>query len=165
MISRVRRIPRGDAGILRTVKEMRRLVQGSLTSPLTVESAAAIVSPWETSCQRAQGVRDYLAEYVRFVPDPLGFELLRAPDFMLNQIGTQGYAAGDCDDIAILGAALGKAVGMPARFVLIGFSPDRPWEHVFTELATERGWAELDTSAPAQFPPNLVVHRTRILEV
>lgn len=89
----------------------------------------------------------------RFVRDPTGIELLHRPERLLDQIAAGGYAIGDCDDAAILGAALGKAVGFSARFVVLGFfGPRGPFSHVYTELWTGTGWRELDITRTPQRP-------------
>lgn len=152
-------IPHGDRGIRRTVQEMRGLVHASLAEPLPVETAGAIIAPYCGACsgERALAIREFLQEYVSFVPDPVGHELLRAPGYLLERIRDVGYANGDCDDVAILGASLGMAVGLPARFVLLGFDPNLPFSHVYTELQTSGGWADLDTTAPEQFDPGLQI--------
>lgn len=160
-------IPGGDRGIRRTVQEMRGLVHASLAQPLPVETAGVIIAPYGAECsgQRALAIREFLKEYVSFVPDPVGRELLRAPGYLLERIRDEGYASGDCDDVAILGASLGMAVGLPARFVLLGFARDLPFSHIFTELWTSEGWAELDTTAPDQIPPGVLVWKEERITV
>jgi len=158
-------IPRGDRGIFRTVAKMRELVAQGVTEPLPVETAAFIVAPYCCGAERAQAIREFLLSHIVFTPDPQGIELLKTPAYLLEQVHTDGFAFGDCDDVATLGATLGKAVGFPARFVLLGFQPRAPFSHVFTELATPQGWAELDTTAPAQFPGSLQVHKQKTVEV
>lgn len=158
-------IPHGDRGILRTVANMRDLVHQSLTEPLPVETAALIVAPYCCGGERAQAIRDFLLSHIVFTPDPQGYELVRTPTYLLETIQDNGYAFGDCDDVATLGASLGMAVGFPARFVLLGFSPRGPFSHVFTELVTPNGPTELDTTAPAQFPTGLMIHKQKTVEV
>jgi hypothetical protein len=82
----------------------------------------------------AQTIRAWLSGNFRFVPDPVGVELLRAPAVQLHTWEQRGLITGDCDDAAILGAALGKAVGIRAAFVAVGFSMSGPLSHVYTVL-------------------------------
>ena len=159
------RIPRGNRGIRRTVRYMRRLAGQALTDPLTVETAAIIVGPSGEPGEMAYRIREFLQDRVRFIPDPLGQELIRSPRFMLERIQAQGWAPGDCDDVATLGAALGMCVGLPARFVLLSFSPTEPFSHVYAEIANGCCWTDLDTTAPDQFPPGLRIHGTETIEV
>ncbi len=63
----------------------------------------------------------------------------------------------DCDDAAILAAGLGKAVGLLARFVLVGFRSSRaPFSHVWTELRSPTGgpWVEMDVTRSVQRLPS-----------
>jgi len=159
------RIPRGNRGIRKTVRFMGRLAREALTDPLTVETAALIVNGSSEPGEMASRIREFLVEYVRFVPDPVGQELIRSPRFMLERVRSHGFASGDCDDVATLGAALGMCVGLPARFVLLSFSPLEPFSHVYAEIANGCCWTELDTTAPAQFPPGLQVFGTETHEV
>lgn len=144
---------------------MRELVRDGLASPLLVETAAPIYTAYCCDAERAWAIREFLQDHLQFVPDPDGQELLRTPEYLVTLIRDQGLAYGDCDDVAILGAALGMSIGIPARFVLLGFSPTGPFSHVYTELATPEGWQELDTTAPDQFPPGLRIHREKRVRV
>jgi hypothetical protein len=81
--------------------------------------------------------------------DPSGVELLHDPVLLLEDIRERGQARGDCDDVAVLGAALGGAMGLSARFVVVGFrGPNEPFEHVWTELYDGTTWRELDVTRP-----------------
>ena len=158
-------IPGGPLGIELTIYHMRRVVRESLSDPLLLATAGAIVGPSVSPSGAARGIRAWLDARVRFLPDPLGVELLRSPALLIQTIQCEGVASGDCDDVAILGAALGLAVGLPARFVLYAFEDFGLYEHVFTELETEDGWLELDTTRPDQLPADLRVARTGIRRV
>lgn len=130
----------GDYGSAQTLDRMRELVNRSLSVPLVVETANGIAAsrPPRDYLGIALAIRHWLASNFRFVRDPVGVELLRDPEYQLRQWMTYGYITGDCDDVAVLGAALGKAVGIGARFVAVGFQPNRPLVHVFAVL-TGRG--------------------------
>ncbi|MGE0160724.1 MAG: transglutaminase domain-containing protein [Gemmatimonadales bacterium] len=163
-------IPSGSLGIEWTVWRMRRLVADAQRSPLLVETARRIVGDnpraagFRNSTEAAEHIRAFLEGGVRFEHDPAGTELLKPPDMMLEEIELNGQAAGDCDDVAVLGAALGRAVGLPARFRLLAFRPGAPYEHVYTELLTDGGWRELDTTKPHQLPSGLRIVRTSTRE-
>lgn len=139
---------------------MRRIARRALTRPEVVARAWEIAGRDTTEMQKAARLRAFLDRRVSFTFDPLGVELIRTPRFMLREIAAQGSVAGDCDDVAVLGAALGLAVGFEARYVLIGLTAGQPYEHVFTELMTAQGPYELDTTRPAQMPPGVEILRT-----
>ncbi|MEE8177710.1 MAG: hypothetical protein V3T65_06925 [Acidobacteriota bacterium] len=68
---------------------------------------------------------------------------------MLEDMQRWGAAQVDCDDAAVLSAALGKAVGLKPRFVVLGFEgPTGPYRHVYTELFDGVAWTEMDVTRP-----------------
>lgn len=139
----------GDAGAFQTLTRMQSLVNSRVAHPMVRGVAVAVAreaAPRDLYGQ-AQAIRDYLSEHVQFLADPAGIELLHDPVIMLTEIARAYTASVDCDDVAILGAALGKAVGLRARFVAVGFfNRTNPLSHVWAELATPRGWLDLDTT-------------------
>jgi transglutaminase-like putative cysteine protease len=147
------RIPGGDAGTRATLQKMRALVNRSLTDPLIVESARRLVQglPVRDYDLYAAQVRGYLQEHLQFVPDPRGVEMLSTPRYLLTQIARGYVVQGDCDDAAILGAALAKAVGLRTKFrVLAFYRPDAPFSHVFALVQGRSGWLDLDTTRSAR---------------
>ena len=157
-------IPPSHAGIDATVRHMARIATRSARSAEVREAAAEIVGP-SSGARAADRVRDFLAANIRFQFDPPGVELIRTPELLLAQIRCDGVAVGDCDDVAVLGAALGMARGLRATYVLLAFHDTDPYEHVYTELVTESGPVELDTTRPAHLPPELEIRRTERREV
>jgi len=152
-------IPHSHAGIEATVKHMRRLSREAATRA-DVQLTAANIVGGASGAQAAYRIRDFLAGSVVFEFDPLGVELIRTPSYMLDAMHQEGIARGDCDDVAVLGAALGMAAGLEARYVLVGLTPTEPFEHVYAELVTPDGPVELDTTRPAQMPEGVTVFRT-----
>ena len=122
----------------------------------------------EEPARRIDMLRAFLARKVRYEDDPPGMELVRHPMAMLDDIGRQGFACGDCDDVATLAAALALAMGLRARFRVVAFDADGNYSHVWTEVHAgrgEAGWRELDTTRPQALPPGLRVMRSATLEV
>lgn len=152
-MQRVSNLSFGDAGTAQTVAAMRRLVNDSLTDPVVVgtgRSIAASCVPRDIDCQISQ-IAEWARDHFMFVRDPGGVETLSTPRFMLDTIATRVYAQGDCDEAAILTAAIGKSIGIPARFILLGFAgPTGPMAHVFTSLRGSRSWISLDVTRPAR---------------
>lgn len=147
----VRWIAGGDVGALQTLNVMRDLARAALTDPAVIETAASVVRTVTPRDQRGQfqALRAWMAARWRFLADPRGVELLREPRYMLDRIAADGVIQADCDDAATLGAALALVIGLPARFVAVGFRGGRgPLSHVFTEVLTPDGWRELDVTRP-----------------
>lgn len=148
-------IPGGDAGIEATIVHMRRVAREGARDPAVLELAARLEGATATGA--AQRIRGFLSRSVHFRDDPPGLELVRTPGYMLQELEERGRIEGDCDDVAVLGAALGMAAGMRAQYVLVGFSPAAPWSHVYAELIPPGLPAvELDTTRPAQMPRGAV---------
>ncbi len=110
-------------------------------------------------------IRAWIVSRFQFVRDPSGVELLKSPAYMLGERDRTGRIAGDCDDAAILGAAIALATGYRVRWVLLGFTPGAPFKHVFAEAApTAAGpWTDFDVTKPAQFPAGLRAHRRLVI--
>lgn len=72
-------------------------------------------------------------------------EIIRTPEFMLNDLQRIGYIEGDCDDVSTLYAAFARALQYPARFVAIRYTPSNPnFEHVFTQAYAGGEWKTFD---------------------
>lgn len=110
-------------------------------------------------------IRRWLEGHSEFVRDPIGLEWVQTPLAQLEALAILGVVQGDCDDVAVLGAALGMAVGLRARFITIGSA--RAFVHVFTVLGdpTGRQWWELDITRPMQNIPAELMQQTLPIEV
>lgn len=149
----VTQISRGDEGTRQTLQKMKRLVNGSLVLPIVRGTAVNVMRPVVPRDRAGQvaAVRGFLTERVQFLRDPVGVELLHSPDWLLREIQARYYVTGDCDDVAILGAALGKAAGLKARFVAVAFyDPVAPYAHVWTDLFDGDQWRDLDVTRKNQ---------------
>lgn len=94
---------------------------------------------------------------VQFVRDIEGRELLRHPDQLLAEIIRHGQTACDCDDRAMVGVALLRAMGFRAGFVVVGRRASGPFHHVFFAVERRGRVVPLDpqeTSAPGRWPPS-----------
>ena len=118
--------------------------------------------------EQIDAIRAYLEDRVEFTRDPKGQELLYTPDRMVKLLTDperDGILRVDCDDVAVLGAALGMSVGLQARFQVVGFlSPKAPFSHVWTDLKPPSGpgayqWSDLDTTRPQQALPGAIRRR------
>lgn len=153
----------GDDFTLRTLERMAAIVNQSLRMPFVVESAGQIVRdvPGHDDAACAVRLREWLLTYVQFLPDPLiDGDVLRAPDYALQLIQRFGVARIDCDDCAMLAAALGKSIGLPARFLVMGFPEYR---HVYAELLTSNGWIDMDVTESEQRRNTALTIVTRLL--
>lgn len=147
-------LPGGDLGTMVTLAAMRGMVTRDFLLPIIRLTATKIVTGYsrKDGVEQAHAIRDWLEEHTEFLRDPDQVEMLHGPAWQVQTILTKGRAYVDCDDVAMLGAALGKSVGLRARFVVAAFNtPNSPFRHVWTELSPDsQNWVELDITRSAQ---------------
>lgn len=163
-------IPGGDLGTHATLYHMKRLARAGSIAPLVRQTAIDITyGMGGDPTAQARVLREWLAVSILFQRDPRGTEALHDPVVVLRAILTRGTASVDCDDVAMLAAAMGLSLGLRARFVVVGFSPTGPFRHVWTDLADPRpsapGWVECDITRPAQHIVASMVKRRLVVEV
>ena len=86
----------------------------------------------------------FVRDKIRYVKDPSGLEMLHTPAILLQ------IKAGDCDDKAILAAALLLSIGHRVRFVAIGLAPGQ-FSHVWLQDFLNGKWVDLETTEPVEF--------------
>lgn len=145
------RIPGGDFGAFATLQAMKFLTLAGVRDPLTSELASRIIQRAPTYTDRILALRGWLLRRVYFQPDPPEVtERIKTVREMITEAVTGRAVYGDCDDVAVLAAALGRVVGVPARFVVVRFRQAGPFLHVFTELFDGSRWIEMDVTRPFQ---------------
>jgi transglutaminase-like putative cysteine protease len=158
----------GDGQTRITLSLMKRLTYEALLSPDIIQTATDIVRNVSGHDTRglAAAIDGWSRSHVGYLDDPIvqsGGDFLRTPDYVLLEIKHKGRARIDCDDAAMLTAALALSVGLVPRFHAVAFGdPSAPFQHVYTEVYTDAGWMPLDiTSTGRQLP----ISRDMILEV
>lgn len=151
-------LPLGDLGTYLTLATMRGMVQREFMLPVIRLTATEIVGGLggQDGVEQAHAIREWVETHTEFLRDPDGVEMLHGPAWQVSRILTHQRAYLDCDDVAMLAAALGKAVGLRARFVTVGFvTPKSPFRHVWTELSPRGAdaWVDVDVTRPAQGLP------------
>ena len=93
--------------------------------------------------QEVVAIYDWVANNIRYTQDVREVETLQTPDWTVKML------QGDCDDHAVLLAALLQSIGHPVRFVAIKCQGAGPYYvHVFTETKIGPRWVALDTTVP-----------------
>ena len=122
----------------------------------TANNIVSGVAPRDTNGQ-IQALASWLDAHFRYLSDPVGVELLRDPGGAMLEIRQRGFTQGDCDEAAMLAAALGMANGIPARFRALGFyTRTAPYSHVVCDLlGANNRWIPVDITKPAsmEVPP------------
>ena len=144
---RLSAIPSGLAGTDATLKEIGRLVEYDLQRPQLRLLATRILRrhaiPSKHHLAEAKALYNYVVRTVRYQKDPIGLETVQSPTVTLQ------VRAGDCDDHSGLLAALAAAVGIPARFRVVGYTDDHI-VHIFPELFVNGRWLPADTTEPGR---------------
>lgn len=156
----------GSLGTGQTLNRMRDVANREIASLPVRRVALAVIAycqPRDKVCQ-ARKIAAFVSTKIRFAPDPTGVELLHSPSYLLNEIATHYYVQADCDDVAILTAALAKAVGLTCRFVAVSFHGLDGYMHVYTDIAVGGGrWLTVDPTRPATSVA--VIDQRMVLEV
>jgi len=138
-------IPDGPEGIRATLEIMRRLVRDARRTPdirelaIRLTESAAGTGNGKNYFGEISALHAYVRDSIRYVQDVNEVETVSPPVEILR------LGAGDCDDKAILLAALLESIGHPARFVALAFAPDL-YEHVIVETKFGQGWIALETT-------------------
>jgi len=76
--------------------------------------------------KQARRIYEYVRDEITYIHDPLGVEEVRAPEV------TMKLSAGDCDDKAVLLAAMLTCIGFKACFFIADTDNDKYPDHVYT---------------------------------
>lgn len=155
-------IPGGRLGTMVTMSAMIKLATRASAMPIVRDQAVALVAdiPARDYTAQAMAIRDWVGDHAIFLRDPTGQELLQAPELLLQRIQARGIAYGDCDDVAMLAAALGRAIGLKTAYVVLAFrSPSRPFSHVYAKL----NGVDVDPTRPAQGLAGLDITRQMVV--
>jgi len=92
----------------------------------------------------AEALYRWITRNINYVRDPWNIERIQSPDVTLRQ------KAGDCDDHAILSAALLQTLGIQTGFRIVSRT-GRNYDHIYTVYRSPAGWKSFDTTV-AKYP-------------
>lgn len=101
-------------------------------------------------CQLSR-IYSWITESVRFKRDTFGAEHLRHPDQLIAEIERDGRTSADCDDVAMLGAALVRAMGFEPAIIVQAATPTGPFEHVYFGAILDGGLVHMDPQERTPF--------------
>lgn len=131
----IRRTPlgEGDAAAYQVIAEMADLVRRDRSEEVRQLAAAAHAATLGggPSDDMHAVYRILRGPAYKFKADPIDAETIKTPRRQAREIIERGYAEGDCDDRATLGAAMLRALGLPAYFVLVAERPGVDFHHVY----------------------------------
>ena len=133
-------IPDGTAGSIATMRIMRGLVRNAVRDPQQKirETALAILRGVNSFSAQAQALQQWVQANIEYRRDPVDAELIQTPQVTLQ------LKAGDCDDQAVLMAALLQATGHPAQFIAVGMNGN-PLSHVLAQTLIGTSWVAVET--------------------
>lgn len=134
-------IPNGKAGTVATLKIMRGLAR-KYKAAISIRTLAQILTrnlPPKNYTREVDTLFQFVRDKIRYVKDINGIETIQTP------VQTVKLGSGDCDDKALLVAALLESIGHTTRFVAVGFSPVG-YSHVFTQTKIGPKWVTLETT-------------------
>jgi transglutaminase-like putative cysteine protease len=120
--------PNGENATRKTLEIMKSLVTRSVAELPVREFANEIRSMSDSDYGRAVALYNTVKSRIRYVSDPPVDEWLQTADLTLQN------NEGDCDDMAVLIAAVAVLLGIPVRFEAVGFNR---YEHVIAQLQVE----------------------------
>lgn len=152
-------IPPGDEGVQTTLGYMARLaLRGAVTPECRGVAARCVLGSGRDPMFHARLLRDWVDTHTEFLADPTHAEGLTPPEKLVRSIAQRGIAQCDCDDVAMLAAALGLSIGLRARFVVVAFGvAPSPFAHVWCDLAGPAGtqWLSVDPTRPVLGLPTI----------
>lgn len=153
--TRHRLIPQmaGLGGIRQTLTLMRQLTAHYKTDPTIRELALRLTRnlPQKDFYGEARELWAFVKHNIRYTLDVNGVETIQTP------LKTLEYGAGDCDDKALLLAALLESIGHETRFKAVGFHSGLI-NHVLLETNIRGKWLAMETTEPVPLgwtPPNV----------
>lgn len=144
----VKTIPSGAAGTRVTLQAMERMAAAGTRDPVVVLFAQELVrnGPEYGKMAEVDSILAGVRRSMRYTPDPLNVETVKAPSFSVREIKAHGRAVMDCDDASTLAASLIRSVGIPTRFKVIKDSPTE-FTHVYLEALIDGRWTMVDPIA------------------
>jgi len=100
--------------------------------------------------QTAMVLQRFIADDVPFIDDPQGFERMVSPAELSQQILSKppGTVGGDCDDKAVLLAAMARSVGIEASVSFLDTDGDGEIDHAMTVFIIDGQPVYAETTIP-----------------
>lgn len=148
-------LPPGKAGAKATLNIMAELARtGSQVDAVRRQAVQLCYGLRQKDfAGEARRIFTFVRDEIRYLKDIDGVETIHSPEWMLN------IRQGDCDDKAVLAAALLLSIGhSPVRFIAIALAPER-FSHVWLQDYIGNKWVDLETTEPLQFGQSVPLTR------
>lgn len=136
----------GSVVTWRTMQLMADIINQSVRDYYVRRWAEKIIEhAGEDDFSRVFAVYDFLDRNVKYVRDPDGFELLKAPVVSLQLLDAGAIPALDCDDLVILSMSLLKSIGFRVGMRAVSYTPEKIYTHVYGLVYIRPyGWVPFD---------------------
>ncbi len=142
-------IPDGVAGTRATLRVMSRLVKQFKVDPginlYTLDLLRNMNVRQYDEAGEIRALQNFVRDAIAYRKDILDVETVRDPTVTLE------YAAGDCDDKAVLLCTLAATVGYETEFIAIGFDGEY-FSHVMGAVRLGTRWLPCETIVPGVGP-------------
>jgi hypothetical protein len=150
----LRQVGNGIVGNIDTIEVMKKMAREYSRHDLVKRLATNILHyqniPSHHYLDEARAIGEFVKKHIRYVKDPVGTESLQAPDMMIRMMKDVGYAMGDCDDMALLSAALLMSIGIRPRFRAIRYREGSAnYNHIYV-VVYEKNVANSDNPGPTR---------------
>ena len=153
--NRIINLGAGPGSIDRFVRELQRFKSSPAEIPRVRALAQDLVrdAAPNDELEEVRRLWRYVRDAVRYVKDVRSVDTLQTPRRTLDVL------QGDCDDKALLLAALLESIGYATRFAVSATNPRGTYNHVYVEAFIPRvgAWTPLESSVPG-FPFGRAVH-------
>lgn len=118
------------------------------THPLMIQMSRDITREWRTRTRldESRAIYSWINRRVRYVPDPIAAEMIADPLTTIKN-------GGDCDDMAVLAAALLQAIGHDARVGAVTWKGRTEASHAVAVDLTARCIVDPVGTTPEAWPP------------
>ena len=157
-------LPQGTRGTRQTVDAMTALARGGSSDPAIRNNALHALRTYGSTphdhVSEARALFAWVRDRVKYVQDPVSSEWVQSPRATLEAM------AGDCDDMAVLLAAMLGAIGIPSKFRVVALDRSRPGEfsHVYTVAMIGGREFPMDPIYPSN-PFGLGLRGSRMMEL
>lgn len=151
----------GREGALQTLNEMKRLIIEAIhTQEPRYKAIELLRVEWVAEPEMfVHAILLWILTHVDIVDE--FEEVLISPLIMIREIDRNGRTAGDCDDVAMLSAALLASVGAMTQLCACFPNGDGSFAHVFTRYKFPRQaeWMDFDATIgynPPKYPADVL---------
>ena len=132
-----------DAGLGDIQREMSRMFHESGLDPTVRRLAERAIDNYP---DHIGAIYDFVKQTFPYAPDPIENELFIHPRVVATDYYAGRFRAADCDDHALLNAALLSSIGYKVRIALLAMK-GAEIDHAVAQVWTELGWLSVDTTS------------------